>query len=1035
MSAGAIAGGIVGGVVGFFVGGPAGAAIGFGIGMSAGGLLDPVKGPSQPGPQLNDKNFQTAKYGDMLARFYGTIAVAGNVTWIENGKLRVRFRKKKSGGKGGGSAKAAPVAYYSATFFLSLGLGPIAGIRRIWCSDKLIYNAGSDDLETIIASNQVASGFKVYLGTDDQLPDPRYEADVGVGNAPAYRGEAYIAFYDFQLADFGNSLQGAQFKVEVVTASDDPGLHLVETLTSATSKGFELGCYAPFGSEALVKFYSADNNWFNTPDYYATSLQTSGSAQQSILVPENPRSAISGKYSEQKTPLWRNDGTGAMRYASSLYPYSFSVLDWAADGLDLFILTSTELNKIAPGPGVALSVAVSGYMQMWKEGGVIYLFKTGTTLVIDPESMTVLETRVNSLTLSGTTTTGGGDGRIYLASGSAATSMTTLQRLNTAATAVEDSFTLPSFDDFADQAIFAVRDNVLLRAGAQGSDFTCQLWSFARVDSQQVPLAGIVEQEIALSSLLTAADVDTSLLTAQVRGYRVSGGSIRSALEPPQGTWPFDMIQSGYALKPVPRGQASVMNIPWEDLGASDGDTPGELLQESREMDSQLPARTSIKYLDASREYAIAEQSVSRDNTPAINRVDRELPIVLTADEAAGVADVLQNLAWLERSEYAFSLPPTYLMLEPADVVTIEAPWATFELRITEINYASGGRLECKARPNRAALYSSSAKGGEGVPPSGEIPLAGPALTVLLDIPVVDETIQNSPGFGLVMAGYNPDWPGGVLFRSPDTGQTWQDLQGFDGFSTLGFARTALASDPGYIIDRDSVLIVDLVAGELESITEDQMLNSRNIFAYGADGRWELIMAANCVLQADGSYQLSTFVRGWKGTEWATGLHQACDLLVLLDDPDNVFVDTSVASLGLDMDYRGVTAGASIESAPDVPFTYQGVNLKPLSVVYVTGTRDGSQNLAIDAVRRSRLSSSWWVTGVPAPVGEATETYEIDIMSGATVKRTLTGSSFPITYSAADQTADFGSPLASVTLNIYQKSAVVGRGYARNATV
>lgn len=1067
MSAGAVAGGVVGGVIGFFVGGPAGAAIGFGIGMSVGGMLDPVKGPSQPGPQINDKNFQTAKYGEMLSRFYGTVPVFGNVTWIEGGKLKVTIRKKKSGGKGG-SAKAAPVAYYSATFFLSLGLGPIAGIRRIWCSDKLIYNAGSDDLETIIASNQAATGFKVYLGTDDQLPDPRYEADVGVGNASAYRGEAYIAFYDFQLADFGNTLQGAQFKVEVVKVTD-----LVDESRDLIPLDAADGSYFNFYSSGLG--VSMDSGWSvsagatYTVDHVGVDL---------TLIRQEAR--INAGDSLGDTRLWMvgesSDGWGISRdnnfgYCKLMFKGAIAAYlkPTVGDQDSWWYLTTPT--------------AVPWYARVWLTEDAVYIGvqSTGSPVVdfnriyrwplagavTEPGEYGVVAAAAQSPVI---TPTGSGifwmsisAGYVWSLDGSAQLQqmdmdLNVVDTLATpfsvanirgftldnthfylvTATAVQ-KYSYPGFvlEGSVSGTFSAIESRAFVLDGVlyvhNGS--TIRSYTFNRVVPELEDLADIIEAEVALSSLLTAADIDTSLLTAQVRGYRVSGGSIRSALEPLQGAFPFDIIQSGYQLKCVPRGQSSAVTIPWEDLGAADGDTPGDLLQESREMDSQLPALVAVKYLDAAREYAVGEQSKARINTQAINRVDREVSLVLTADEAAGMADVLVNLPWLERAPAKFTLPPPYLDLEPADVVTVVTQEATHEFRLTDINYTPDGRLECEAKPNRAALYTSTAKGGEGVPPSGEIPLAGPSLFVPLDIPVVDETIQDSPGFVGAMTGYTGGWPGGVLFRSPDSGQTWQDLQGFQGKATLGYARNALASDPGYVIDRSSVLTVDLVSGELESITEDQMLNGQNIFAYGADGRWELIMAASCVLQADGSYQLSTLVRGWKGTEWATGLHVAGDVLVLLDDPDNLFIDMAVASLGVGFDYRAVTSGATIDTAQNQAFTYRGVNLEPLSVVAVTGSRDGSQNLSIDAVRRSRLSSSWWVTGVVAPVGETSESYQIDIMSGSTVKRTLTGTSFPITYSAADQTTDFGSPQASITVNIYQMSSVVGRGYARNATV
>ena len=118
-----------------------------------------------------------------------------------------------------------------------------------------------------------------------------------------------------------------------------------------------------------------------------------------------------------------------------------------------------------------------------------------------------------------------------------------------------------------------------------------------------------------------------------------------------------------------------------------------------------------------------------------------------------------------------------------------------------------------------------------------------------------------------------------------------------------------------------------------------------------------------------------------------------------------------------------------------MPFTYEGVNLEPLSPVAANGVRDGSGNFTGSFYRRSRLSSSWWSTGVPAPVGETTEAYEIDVMSGSTVKRTISVSTPTFSYSAADQTTDFGSVQASITFRIYQLSEIVGRGYHLEVTL
>lgn len=101
----------------------------------------------------------------------------------------------------------------------------------------------------------------------------------------------------------------------------------------------------------------------------------------------------------------------------------------------------------------------------------------------------------------------------------------------------------------------------------------------------------------------------------------------------------------------------------------------------------------------------------------------------------------------------------------------------------------------------------------------------------------------------------------------------------------------------------------------------------------------------------------------------------------------------------------------------------------------ICGTRDGSYNLTINWIRRTRLGGDWQ-DGADVPLNESSEVYEIDIMNGGNIARTLTGITSPTSvYSVAQQTTDFGSPQSSVTLNIYQLSSIVGRGYSGNATV
>jgi hypothetical protein len=151
----------------------------------------------------------------VIPRVYGTVPIVGNLFWLENNRIKETVVKKKSGGKGGSKTKTKTYVNY-ATFAVGLCKGPITGVRRIWIKGELFYDAGSSDGSTIAASNAAATGFAVHLGTDTQLPDTRIQATLGAANTPAWRGLAYIVFLDLPLAQYGDSLVGAQVKVEVV---------------------------------------------------------------------------------------------------------------------------------------------------------------------------------------------------------------------------------------------------------------------------------------------------------------------------------------------------------------------------------------------------------------------------------------------------------------------------------------------------------------------------------------------------------------------------------------------------------------------------------------------------------------------------------------------------------------------------------------------------------------------------------------------------------------------------------------------------
>ena len=68
-------------------------------------------------------------------------------------------------------------------------------------------------------------------------------------------------------------------------------------------------------------------------------------------------------------------------------------------------------------------------------------------------------------------------------------------------------------------------------------------------------------------------------------------------------------------------------------------------------------------------------------------------------------------------------------------------------------------------------------------------------------------------------------------------------------------------------------------------------------------------------------------------------------------------------------------------------------------------------------------------------LGEASEAYELEILSGVSVLRTLSATAPSTLYAASDETLDFGSTQSSFAVRLYQISAAVGRGLPATATL
>lgn len=595
------------------------------------------------------------------------------------------------------------------------------------------------------------------------------------------------------------------------------------------------------------------------------------------------------------------------------------------------------------------------------------------------------------------------------------------------------------------QVFDAATNTILVRSGPSGF-----VRLFLGRGSGQGETLGTVVADLCARAGLGATDVDVSELQDVVPGYVLArSSSIRAAIEPLAQAYFFDGVESDDTLQFRKRGRAPVATLNPDLLIALSTET-GETWREQRTQDVELPERVNVLFMDPGADYQQGSQSQKRMSQPLPTMFSKaqlsvELPLVLTPDTAKAIATKALYSAWIERCRHEAQLQSDYLLLEPSDVVDITLPSGTSQrVRIERVDVGADYSVAIKAVSQEAASYSASvsADGGAGRAPQE---LVGAAATELLlpDLPLLRD-IDDLGGTGsriyALAGGYGAvNWSGAALYRSPD-GIGWALVGRVGREMAWGAAQNALGV-PGspFATDTLNSLRVFMTTGgdRLESVTHEAMLNGANAaLLLKANGEPEVLQFRDAVLQADGSYLLSGLLRGRRGTDIYTTGHQVGETFVLLEASSVEMLSLALGDLGLTRQWRAVGIGSLFDNAETLTATHSGRDLKPYAVAHPKAQVSGD-DIALSWVRRSRIGGEWKDGIGTVPMGEASEAYEVDILSGAggTVLRTLTAASPSVTYTSAAIATDFGVMPATLSLVIYQMSAVLGRGLPRAVTL
>jgi hypothetical protein len=617
---------------------------------------------------------------------------------------------------------------------------------------------------------------------------------------------------------------------------------------------------------------------------------------------------------------------------------------------------------------------------------------------------------------------------------------------------IEETIDPSSLGVPGDQCVYDSSSGAIWTAGWSGTDHTAYKVNFGRVTAGTVPLSAVVS-DLCQRGGLTEDQIDVDALAEiPVAGYVASRqGTIREWLAPLMTAYAFDLVEIDYMLTAVLRGGAPIAALPMGDVGAyQGGQTRPDPLQVTLSQEEELPVRAAVTYVDASIDYQANTQLAKRTQYDtifsALNEISIELPINLTAAQAAQIAFRELYLASIAR-EFAFATSRKWLSLAPADVITVEVTYAdtgqtaTFIIRLTQEDLGANGVITRQGVAEDPGLYvpllAAPGSGPIGVPIMPNLPVS-PSVVYFIDSPALRDSDAGSAGFYLAAAPLKEalPWNGCTVMKSLDGGSSFQNFEVVEEPSAVGVAISALPAPRAWTTwDRVNSLTVMMSAGgeNLASTSEIAVLNGANVAMLGN----EIIQFATVTQNDDGTYTLSDLLRGRRGSDPFVATHAAGDRFIVLSTASTLDVSEDNSQIGLARVYQALSIGESGYPDSTINFTDTARRLMPLTACSIQGARDGSGNLTVTWLRQTRIGGeNDWADGVAdVPLGEASESYQIDILKAGAVVRTIAVASESAAYAAADQTTDFGSPQSAIDAVIYQMSAVVGRGFGEAATV
>ncbi len=364
----------------------------------------------------------------------------------------------------------------------------------------------------------------------------------------------------------------------------------------------------------------------------------------------------------------------------------------------------------------------------------------------------------------------------------------------------------------------------------------------------------------------------------------------------------------------------------------------------------------------------------------------------------------------LESETLAFSVPPSWLALEPGDVVEVAGQDGAWQITGSEglgVRNLQGRR--------------SSSMGGRVV--NGTEPMAvnsptwvSPPEAIILDMAGFDESLRQGPLIGAILSPWVE-----TAFTAAQGGEITTSAP-----VVVGVLLNDFKAGPIGRYDHSQTIDVKLAGATLSSLTEHDFLGGGNLLAVETSKGWEIFQCQNAELITAHTYRMDTFLRGLYGTD--------ADMdPTVLSGARVVYLKQGFEDLPLGAALRGSEVEISVSSIGRTQrqifdFSYLGQHLRPLSPVHLKAKKvDGFVNILW--TRRTRIGGDDWAS-LEVPIGEESERYEVDFLSGEVVLATKSTNTPFLSMALSELENLFGTPLGEVKISVSQISQSYGRGAA-----